>query len=87
MRALLENFCVYHVNAPGQEEGAPTLPDEWVATVCSETKIKEERDEQVIISNSEDYVNYKNGTKIWYENFTQETEIVTEPNNKLNCNW
>jgi hypothetical protein len=28
MRALLENFCVYHVNAPGQEEGASTLPDE-----------------------------------------------------------
>lgn len=28
MRALLENFCVYHVNAPGQEEGAPTLPEE-----------------------------------------------------------
>lgn len=29
MRALLENFCVYHVNAPGQEEGAPPLPDEY----------------------------------------------------------
>ncbi|KAF4527329.1 hypothetical protein B566_EDAN001106 [Ephemera danica] len=28
MRALLENFCVYHVNAPGQEEGAPPLPEE-----------------------------------------------------------
>lgn len=28
MRVLLENFCVYHVNAPGQEEGAPTLPEE-----------------------------------------------------------
>nr|CAD7589732.1 unnamed protein product [Timema genevievae] len=28
MRALLENFCVYHVNAPGQEEGATTLPEE-----------------------------------------------------------
>lgn len=28
MRALLENFCVYHVNAPGQEEGAQTLPEE-----------------------------------------------------------
>lgn len=28
MRALLENFCVYHINAPGQEEGAPTLPEE-----------------------------------------------------------
>lgn len=27
MRILLENFCVYHVNAPGQEEGAPTLPE------------------------------------------------------------
>lgn len=28
MRALLENFCVYHINAPGQEEGAQTLPEE-----------------------------------------------------------
>ncbi|XP_046606852.1 protein NDRG3 isoform X2 [Neodiprion virginianus] len=29
MRILLENFCVYHVNAPGQEEGAPTLPENY----------------------------------------------------------
>lgn len=28
MRALLENFCVYHVTAPGQEEGASTFPEE-----------------------------------------------------------
>ncbi|KPJ09197.1 Protein NDRG3 [Papilio machaon] len=28
MRALLENFCVYHINAPGQEEGAPSLPED-----------------------------------------------------------
>jgi len=27
MRALIQNFCVYHINAPGQEEGAPTLPE------------------------------------------------------------
>ncbi|XP_062524442.1 protein NDRG3 isoform X2 [Bombyx mori] len=30
MRALLENFCVYHVNAPGQEEGAPSLPEDYM---------------------------------------------------------
>ncbi|XP_023290339.1 protein NDRG3 isoform X2 [Orussus abietinus] len=30
MRVLLENFCVYHVNAPGQEENAPTLPEDYV---------------------------------------------------------
>ncbi|XP_026462015.1 protein NDRG3 isoform X1 [Ctenocephalides felis] len=30
MRALLENFCVYHVTAPGQEEGAPTYPEDYV---------------------------------------------------------
>ncbi|KAL0104339.1 hypothetical protein PUN28_017222 [Cardiocondyla obscurior] len=29
MRVLLENFCIYHVNAPGQEEGAPTLPEDF----------------------------------------------------------
>lgn len=28
LRSLLENFCVYHVTAPGQEEGAPILPEE-----------------------------------------------------------
>lgn len=27
MRSLLQNFCVYHVNAPGQEERAATLPE------------------------------------------------------------
>lgn len=36
MRALLENFCVYHVNAPGQEEGAPTLSDEYVFPTMDE---------------------------------------------------
>ncbi|XP_043498077.1 protein NDRG3 isoform X3 [Polistes fuscatus] len=30
MRVLLENFCVYHVNAPGQEENAPALPEDYV---------------------------------------------------------
>ncbi|RZF40877.1 hypothetical protein LSTR_LSTR003387 [Laodelphax striatellus] len=29
MRSLLENFTVYHVNAPGQEEGAAPLPDDY----------------------------------------------------------
>lgn len=28
MRTLMSNFCVYHVNAPGQEEGAAPLSDE-----------------------------------------------------------
>ncbi len=27
MRTLLQNFCVYHVNAPGQEQGAATVPE------------------------------------------------------------
>jgi len=30
MRLLLQNFCIYHVNAPGQEEGAATLPETYV---------------------------------------------------------
>jgi len=30
MRLLLQNFCVYHITAPGQEEGAPTLPETFV---------------------------------------------------------
>lgn len=30
MRKLLENFCVYHVNAPGQEVNSPALPVDYV---------------------------------------------------------
>ncbi|XP_055690693.1 protein NDRG3 isoform X2 [Lutzomyia longipalpis] len=36
MRGLLENFCVYHVTAPGQEEGAPTLPEDYVYPTMDE---------------------------------------------------
>lgn len=24
---MMKNFCIYHLNAPGQEEGAPNFPD------------------------------------------------------------
>ncbi|XP_030369037.1 protein NDRG3 isoform X5 [Scaptodrosophila lebanonensis] len=36
MRGLLENFCVYHVTAPGQEDGAPTLPEDYVYPTMDE---------------------------------------------------
>ncbi|XP_072400114.1 protein NDRG3 isoform X3 [Diabrotica undecimpunctata] len=36
MRALLENFCVYHINAPGQEEGAQTLPEDYLYPTMDE---------------------------------------------------
>lgn len=36
MRALLENFCVYHVNAPGQEEGAQSLPEDYIYPTMDE---------------------------------------------------
>ncbi|XP_026744112.1 protein NDRG3-like isoform X2 [Trichoplusia ni] len=36
MRTLLENFCVYHVNAPGQEDGAPSLPEDYVYPTMDE---------------------------------------------------
>ncbi|XP_015834237.1 protein NDRG3 isoform X3 [Tribolium castaneum] len=36
MRALLENFCVYHVNAPGQEEGSATLPEDYIYPTMDE---------------------------------------------------
>lgn len=29
MRAILEKFCIYHLNAPGQEEGASPLPEDY----------------------------------------------------------
>ncbi|XP_022920315.1 protein NDRG3 isoform X1 [Onthophagus taurus] len=36
MRVLMENFCVYHINAPGQEEGAQTLPEDYVYPTMDE---------------------------------------------------
>ncbi|XP_063392912.1 protein NDRG3 isoform X3 [Cydia fagiglandana] len=36
MRALLENFCVYHINAPGQEEGAHSLPEDYIYPTMDE---------------------------------------------------
>ncbi|CAB3226144.1 unnamed protein product [Arctia plantaginis] len=36
MRALLESFCVYHVNAPGQEDGALSLPEDYVYPTMDE---------------------------------------------------
>jgi len=36
MRLLIQNFCVYHINAPGQEEGAPTLPEGYVYPTMEE---------------------------------------------------
>ncbi|XP_055374064.1 protein NDRG3 isoform X2 [Condylostylus longicornis] len=36
MRGLLENFCVYHVTAPGQEEGAATLPEDYIYPTMDE---------------------------------------------------
>lgn len=36
MRLLAQNFCVYHVNAPGQEEGAATLPEGFVYPTMDE---------------------------------------------------
>lgn len=36
MRCLLDHFCVYHINAPGQEEGAPTLPEDYIYPTMDE---------------------------------------------------
>lgn len=30
MRAIMDKFCIYHINAPGQEEGAPPLPEDYI---------------------------------------------------------
>lgn len=35
-RSILDKFCVYHINAPGQEEGALTLPEEYVYPTMDE---------------------------------------------------
>jgi len=36
MRLLLQNFCIYHISAPGQEENAPTLPETYVYPTTDE---------------------------------------------------
>lgn len=36
MRNVINNFCIVHVNAPGQEEGAPTLPEGYVYPTIEE---------------------------------------------------
>ncbi|XP_037903488.1 protein NDRG3 isoform X4 [Hermetia illucens] len=36
MRGILEHFCVYHVTAPGQEDGAPTLPEDYIYPTMDE---------------------------------------------------
>jgi len=36
MRSLAQNFCIYHVNAPGQEEGAASLPEGFVYPTMDE---------------------------------------------------
>ncbi|XP_070496729.1 protein NDRG3 isoform X7 [Chironomus tepperi] len=36
MRAMLENFCVFHVTAPGQEENAPTFPESFIYPTMDE---------------------------------------------------
>ncbi|XP_050698095.1 protein NDRG3-like isoform X3 [Eriocheir sinensis] len=36
MRNVVNNFCIVHVNAPGQEEGAPTLPEGYVYPTLEE---------------------------------------------------
>lgn len=36
MRQLLDKFCVYHINAPGQEEGAPALPEDYIYPTIDE---------------------------------------------------
>ncbi|CAF4911765.1 unnamed protein product [Pieris macdunnoughi] len=36
MRAILDQFCIYHVNAPGQEENAPTLPEDFIYPTMDE---------------------------------------------------
>lgn len=36
MRAVLNKFCVYHINAPGQEEGAPPLPEDYIYPTMDE---------------------------------------------------
>lgn len=36
MMPLADHFCVYHLNAPGQEEGAPRLPEDYVYPTVDE---------------------------------------------------
>jgi hypothetical protein len=36
MEPIMESFCAYHVNAPGQEENADQLPPNYVYPTCEQ---------------------------------------------------
>lgn len=39
MQAILEHFCVYHINAPGQDDGAVPLIQGWVCIVVESMQV------------------------------------------------
>ena len=48
MVEIVQNFCILHVNAPGQEEGASALPEDFVYPTMDELA-EQVCDELVII--------------------------------------
>ena len=36
MEEILDYFCVFHINAPGQEYGAPKLPEDYTYPTMDE---------------------------------------------------
>lgn len=60
MRSLAQNFCVYHVNAPGQEEGAASLPEGFVYPTMDE--LGEQISDVVIHFNIKTFIGLAVGT-------------------------
>lgn len=56
MRNLIQNFCIYHVNAPGQEEGAPTLPEGFVYPTMEE--VSEQISDVVLHFNIKSFIGF-----------------------------
>ncbi len=36
MEPIMDSFCAYHINAPGQEDNAPQLPANYVYPTCDQ---------------------------------------------------
>jgi protein NDRG1 len=50
MAELLPYFCVFHINAPGQEEGAEKLPEDFVYPNMEELSEQVRQDRSVSAS-------------------------------------
>jgi hypothetical protein len=78
MSELLPCFCVFHVNAPGQEEGAAKLPDDFVYPSMDELaeQVGPHQGGQMSLGKiAQNYAQHILVNTNWYKNFTMEKGV------------